>query len=43
MHISYTIKDIQTITDNYTNANEQKRSIVVKLVQDYFKTLKMEI
>jgi hypothetical protein len=43
MHTSYTVKDIQKITDDYINSNEEKRKILGIMLKDYFHNLKTEI
>lgn len=43
MHTSYTVKDIQKITDDYINSNEEKRKILGSMIREYFQSLKSEI
>ena len=43
MHTSYTVKDIQKITDDYINSNEEKRKILGSMIREYFQSLKAEI
>lgn len=43
MHTSYTVKEIQKITEDYVSSNEDKRNILLKMVNEYFQALKAEI